>query len=193
VANGCSLDPHGCSLGSSDDIRHPRVLDPVLDPEEQNPPINPPKGGRFPYEFEYYFWDIYPNPVGKGAAFRAFQTLRLTLPQLLAMREAILAHRRYNPRWRPDAQGRVFIPKPTTWLRERRFDDPIPGPKGAADLSRCCEHPPERATQDARGIWFCSCGHTLSAEEAERLGLTTKANDDAREALQQIRSMLGRR
>ena len=167
-----------------------RARDPKDPEEEKDPPISPPKGGRYPYEFEYYFWDVYPNPVGKGAASRAFQTLHLTLPQLVAMREAILAHRRYNPRWRPDAQGRVFIPKPATWLRQRRFDDPVPWPKGARPPQRC-EHPPEQVTQDARGAWFCSCGHTLSPEEAEHLGLTAKADDNAREALQQIRSILG--
>lgn len=169
-----------------------RAGDPKDPLKIQNPPIHPPKGGRYPYEFEYYFWDNYPNPVGKQAALRAFNRLRLTLPQLVAMRTALLAHRRYNPRWRPDEKGRVFIPNPATWLRQGRFDDPVPGPKRDGP-SPPCGHPPGGVTQAASGVWFCNCGHRLSPAEAEAMGLTAEANDNAREALAQIQAMLGGR
>jgi hypothetical protein len=179
---------------SSPGLYNDARVDPVLDPIEiQNPPISPPTGGTYPYEFEYYFWGIYPHPVGKGAALRAFRQLHLTLPQLVAMREAVLAHRAYNPRWRPDADGRVFIPNPATWLRQRRFDDPLPGPKRATSKP-LCPHPAAQMAQGRSGEWHCfSCGRELSPEVAEHRGLSNAPDERAREALDEIFAVLGRR
>lgn len=201
IRSSCPPKAHGRSSAtpwaviSSPGRYNDARVDPVLDPKEiQDPPVCPPTGGRYSYEFDVYFWDIYPNPVGKGAAYRAFCRLQLTLPQLVAMRQAILAHRAYNPQWRPDARGRVFIPKPATWLRQRRFDDPVPGPKGAASTPRC-PHPIDRVAPGRHGQWHClHCRRELRPDEAKALGLAEASSDDgAREALDHIFAVLGRR
>ncbi len=195
-ANGGSSCTNGGS-SCSPDLVMTRAGDPVLDPfKEEESPHYPPKGEglgkrQYPYEFEYYFWDPYPKKVGKRDAFRAFKRERFTLPQLKALRDLIHAQRTHNPKWKPDKEGRVFIPNPRTWLRGGRFDDPVLSRPGKP---RPCPHPPERVANDARGELAClGCNHVLSPAEADRRGLTAEGEDGAREALAEIQVMLGRR
>jgi hypothetical protein len=66
------------------------------------------------------FWAAYPRKQGKGAALKAWQKAR---PDDL-LTERILravAAARCSPQWARD--GGQFIPHPSTWLNEGRWDD----------------------------------------------------------------------
>jgi hypothetical protein len=69
------------------------------------------------------FWLLYPNKVGKGAAFNSWQRIGknggITVPNILeAVRQQIK-----SPKWQKD--GGQFIPNPSTWLNQRRWEDEI--------------------------------------------------------------------
>lgn len=68
------------------------------------------------------FWNAYPKKVGKLAAERKFRELKVDEPLLSKMLLAIEAQKK-SPQWIED-KGR-FIPNPTTWLNQGRWDDEI--------------------------------------------------------------------
>lgn len=72
------------------------------------------------------FWNAYPRRVGKGAAAKAWKAAKpdeeLTLKILSALEEA-----KASPQWRRD--NGQFIPHPSTWLNQRRWEDEPPSPK----------------------------------------------------------------
>ena len=79
-------------------------------------------GGR-EAEFDR-FWTAYPRKVGKQAARRAFERVRLPVEQLLAA----LERQRNDPQWHRE-NGR-YIPHPATWLTQARWEDePAPEPQ----------------------------------------------------------------
>jgi|ERR1035437_495556 hypothetical protein len=65
------------------------------------------------------FWDAYPRKVGKPAAFTKFKRAKcaVILPQLL---DAIAKQKQTN-QWTKD--NGEFIPHPSTWLNQRRWED----------------------------------------------------------------------
>ena len=65
------------------------------------------------------FWDCYPRKVGKGKAFKAWRQAkgRPTVDELVS---AVNLHRD-TEQWKRD--GGQFIPHPSTWLNERRWED----------------------------------------------------------------------
>jgi hypothetical protein len=69
-------------------------------------------------EFES-FWTAYPKKIGKRAAEKAWQTARKrpALPRILAA----LSSAKSSPDWKKE-QGK-YIPHPTTWLNQGRWDD----------------------------------------------------------------------
>lgn len=93
--------------------------------QEKAPPIAPPPGGagrslsRQEESFSR-FWDAYPRKVGKQAALKAWKKLapdnKLTEKILSAV-----AAQKHCQQWIKD--GGQFIPNPTTWLNQGRWED----------------------------------------------------------------------
>jgi hypothetical protein len=64
------------------------------------------------------FWTAYPKKIGKGAAEKAFQKVKgIDLDVLLTA----IAKQKSSEQWTKD--GGQFIPMPTTWLNQRRWED----------------------------------------------------------------------
>lgn len=86
------------------------------------------------------FWDSYPRHVGKAVAAKAFDRLKVTPSMLQAMLDA-LTWQRQQDGWTKD--GGAFIPHPSTWLNQRRWED---------------EQPASVATEDDEpaddGVWY---------------------------------------
>lgn len=66
------------------------------------------------------FWDKYPRKVGKGGAWLKWK--RSKLPNLSLLLEAI-EKQKISPQWQRD--GGQYIPHPSTWLTQRRWQDDI--------------------------------------------------------------------
>lgn len=66
------------------------------------------------------FWKAYPRKVGKGAARRVWQRLRPTPALVHKMLQAV-AWQRTQDQWTRD--GGAYIPHPSTWLHQERWDD----------------------------------------------------------------------
>lgn len=94
--------------------------------EKENTP-QPPTGGRQrrsdagdePQGFSG-FWSVYPRKVGKDAARKAFAK-RKPDAELLAKMLAAVAIQAKSAQWQRD--GGQYIPHPSTWLNEGRWDD----------------------------------------------------------------------
>jgi len=90
------------------------------------------------------FWETYPRKVGKGAAFKAWKKAngKPSVKNLIQ----IIGRQAQSEQWRQD--GGKFIPHPTTWLNQRRWEDelersPIPTtPEGDLEkwLKQCNEN-----------------------------------------------------
>lgn len=74
------------------------------------------------------FWETYPKKVGKDAARKAFEKRKPDEPLLEKMLSAIRLQVQ-SDQWTRD--GGEFIPHPSTWLNQGRFDDE-PGGKPTA-------------------------------------------------------------
>lgn len=90
---------------------------PVTKNQEITPPL-PPKGETYSEAFNQ-FWSAYPRKEAKGAAAKSWKAQKLDgkLSDILAGLEL---YKRCE-QWTKD-QGR-FIPHPTTWLNQRRWED----------------------------------------------------------------------
>lgn len=65
------------------------------------------------------FWQAYPKKVGKQAALKAFQRVNVPLKTLLTAIE----RQKCGDQWSKD-NGR-YIPNPSTWLNQGRWDDEV--------------------------------------------------------------------
>ena len=65
------------------------------------------------------FWEAYPRKIGKQAAAKAFAKVKVPVEQLIAAVEA----QKRSKDWQKD--GGQFIPHPTTWLNQGRWDDEV--------------------------------------------------------------------
>lgn len=78
------------------------------------------------------FWNIYPRKVGKGAAYKAWKKLsgidKATVQHVISQHAAAWAA------W--PASEQAFIPHPTTWLQQARYDDPPPAQRGDTPRSK---------------------------------------------------------
>lgn len=76
------------------------------------------------------FWKAYPRKVNKAGAQKAFDKVTVSVDVIL---KALENHKR-SAQWTKD--GGAFIPHPTTWLNQRRWEETLPGdpsvPKGAS-------------------------------------------------------------
>jgi hypothetical protein len=87
-------------------------------------PLTPQKGnGNGPtYSDDFLsFWSAYPRRVGKGAAWKAWMKSNGKPP----LEEIIQAIKRQQStdQWRKD--GGQYIPNPSTWINQRRWEDEI--------------------------------------------------------------------
>ncbi|RJR07935.1 hypothetical protein C4588_06200 [Candidatus Parcubacteria bacterium] len=64
------------------------------------------------------FWGWYPRRVGKGAAWKAYCNIKKPTPMLSQIRKAIESQKK-SKEW----QDPQFIPHPSTWLNQRRWED----------------------------------------------------------------------
>ena len=69
------------------------------------------------------FWGAYPRKVGKGAAQKAWGKVRPDAALAAKIVAAVVAQRSSH-QWSKD--GGQFIPHPTTWLNQGRWDDEAP-------------------------------------------------------------------
>lgn len=117
-----------------------------------NPNTNPnPKDTRVRAEHSRFdeFWEIYPRKVGKGAAQKAWNKLKPDSDLADRIMGAVREQKR-SVQWTKD--GGQYIPNPTTWLNQQRWEDeatPANAWTGsrASDASRCAgaarKGPPE--------------------------------------------------
>ena len=66
------------------------------------------------------FWSAYPKKVGKGAAEKSFSKLS---PSLLPQMLSAIDTQKKSDQWAKD--NGQFIPNPTTWLNQRRWEDEV--------------------------------------------------------------------
>lgn len=91
------------------------------------PPPKPPKGGdggRFDA-----FWSAYPKKVGKDAARKAFERRKVGAELLVVMLKAI-GTQAHSQEWTKD--GGQYIPNPSTWLNQGRWQDELTPAHAAA-------------------------------------------------------------
>lgn len=87
------------------------------------PPLTPHGG----YDDDFSaFWQAYPKKVGKGAAEKAFKKIRGAKQLLPAMLSAIAVQAKTDQWQRDNGQ---YIPNPSTWLNQRRWEDEAPRPR----------------------------------------------------------------
>ena len=70
------------------------------------------------------WWSRYPRKVRKGAAKRAWLKMRVERDEMLYRRIMDGLHR-YHRIWETERTAQKFIPHPSTWLNERRFEDEV--------------------------------------------------------------------
>ncbi len=104
-----------------------------------NPPIAPKKPGAMDVEKTpgfVSFWAAYPRKVSKPQAINAWRKLNPDEVVLAAILSAIERYSR-SDQWLRD--GGKFIPHPSTWLNNRRWEDlvepPVPGINGSGSYS----------------------------------------------------------
>ena len=93
-----------------------------------NPPI-PPQGGKRsgkPVDAQesrfVIFWDHYPKKVGKQAARRAWDKIKPDSALFDRIVQAVIAAKK-SKEW--TKEGGSYIPHPTTWLNQGRWDDEL--------------------------------------------------------------------
>lgn len=109
------------SSGTSDEhLTEHGIRSKEVKKEKNNPPKSP-KGDELPEDFEE-FWDAYPKRVNKSTAVKAFKRLKPD-SELLEKIFADLRVRCQTEDWRKE-DGK-FIPHPSTYLNQRRWEDEI--------------------------------------------------------------------
>lgn len=83
------------------------------------PPKSPSEGDAFER-----FWAVYPRKVGKQSAKRAFEKVKVPLETLVTAVE----RQKCSAQWTRD--NGQYIPHPTTWLNQGRWDDELPEDEG---------------------------------------------------------------
>lgn len=92
--------------------------EPRTNNQSKEPPI-PPKGA--PTGFAE-FWSAYPLKKAKATAEKAWAKLKPSADLQAAILSAIAAHK-LSADWQRD--GGQYIPHPTTWLNQRRWEDEV--------------------------------------------------------------------
>lgn len=98
----------------TNNIRH-KTEDKEHKTEDDIPPKSPSAGEAFER-----FWSVYPRKVGKQSAKRAFEKVKVPLETLVTAVE----RQKCSDQWTRD--NGQYIPHPTTWLNQGRWDDELP-------------------------------------------------------------------
>lgn len=98
----------------TNNIRH-KTEDKEHKTEDDIPPKSPSEGDAFER-----FWSVYPRKIGKQSAKRAFERVKVPLETLVTAVE----RQKCSDQWTRD--NGQYIPHPTTWLNQGRWDDDLP-------------------------------------------------------------------
>lgn len=102
------------------------------------------------------FWGAYPRKVAKSKAAEAWRRASPTSAMISTIAKALESHKA-SQQW-ADQDGR-YIPHPTTWLNQRRWEDVLDTPAPAKTkriCAKCRKHPP----LDGAALCIdCSLGH----------------------------------
>jgi hypothetical protein len=80
-----------------------------------------PRKSSVTYTREFLdFWEEYPNKIGKGYAFECYKRIKAPKPSLEELIKAIERYKQ-SPQWLKD--GGDYIPNPSTWINQRRWED----------------------------------------------------------------------
>jgi len=112
VVDSCRTDVNQVS-----DSCHPEPNRTQPNRTEPKPPL-PPKGEGFDV-----FWQAYPKKAGKEVAYKAWVKLSPS-PTMIETLIAAVAKQKISDQWRKD--GGQFIPHPSTWLNQKRWQDELP-------------------------------------------------------------------
>lgn len=97
----------------------------------QSTPPTPPGG------FER-FWELYPRKVGKQAALKAWSRLKPSAELTKAILDAV-EYQKNSREWTKD--GGQYIPHPTTWLNQGRWEDETEEKKHGNSENAGASHP----------------------------------------------------
>lgn len=78
------------------------------------------------------FWQLYPRKVGKVKAQQSWKKINPD-DELTAKICRAVIQQKYSPQWTKD--NGQFIPHPTTWLNQRRWEDEIESPGSMNNVS----------------------------------------------------------
>jgi phage replication O-like protein O len=92
--------------------------------KERRTPIPPKRGIVYTESFEI-FWSVYPKKVGKDAAFKAWKMIPkkhpgVKIPVIIQAIETQVESRHFSGQ-----NGEDFIPNPSTWLNQGRWQDEV--------------------------------------------------------------------
>lgn len=93
------------------------------------------------------FWAVYPKKVGKGDAYRKWQTLVKSEKKKELIIGSVQQHK-FSDRWKED-EGK-YIPNPATFLHQKRFDDEVITPEQKQEAAK--SRPKYRYEQTATGV-----------------------------------------
>ena len=79
------------------------------------------------------FWDAYPRKVGKADARKAWKKAKITAEIFEKIMTSIAASKE-SDQWQREA-GR-YIPNPSTWINQGRWDDELPEPAPAKNYAK---------------------------------------------------------
>lgn len=68
------------------------------------------------------FWENYPSKIGKGAALKKWQQLKISSELLAKILDAVEKQKK-SSKWTKN--NGEYIPNPTTWLNQGRWDDEV--------------------------------------------------------------------
>lgn len=117
--------------------------EPITNNQSKEPPI-PPEGAAAGFA---EFWSAYPLKKAKATAEKAWAKLKPSADLQAAILSAIAAHK-LSADWQRD--GGQYIPHPTTWLNQRRWEDEVTH----ARSQRPDQNRPRSAVDEVReAIW----------------------------------------
>ena len=115
--------PKGTQKGNNERIKE-ILKEKETHKEKESPTTRLPREAAFEH-----FWACYPKKVGKEAARKAFNRVKIPVERLI---EALETQKK-STQWKTES-GR-FIPNPATWLNQGRWDDELPEPESKCEES----------------------------------------------------------
>lgn len=83
------------------------------------------------------FWELFPRKEGKRAANHLWESIKAP-PELLTRIYTAVEVQRTTPQWKKE-NGK-YIPLPTNWLRDARWEDEVKGTKQNLNMASMAEH-----------------------------------------------------